>query len=183
MLPMQMHAAHSKPKALQHVSACACRLTCKMRPVRNHAFCSIARRRGGGTRRRVARTRTERFSRRSFIGCHIVSGFICIVKRPRRTDIGTTQHCAQATGGKNPFPTRAHHRCATARCGVCSARVREGVVAARNSLSRGFLPADLYAPCFIRALRSIDRATHEGIQAPRDTANLSRFLLIRVSPS
>lgn len=48
----------------------------------------------------------RRFSRRSFIGCHIVSGFICIVKRPRRADIATTQPRMrhEHKRGKNPFP-------------------------------------------------------------------------------
>lgn len=73
-------------------------------------------------RSRIARTRTERFSRRSFIGCHIVSGFICIVKPPimrTRARHATPRRSApwySVRPGKNPFPT-----------------AREGVVAARNS--------------------------------------------------
>lgn len=104
----------------------------------------------------------RRFSRRSFIGCHIVSGFICIVKRPRRADIATT-HSPTNTQQEERilFLTRARAVLARACSKGCSRRVEFSLSSPPLSLSvsrrRIFMPADLYAPCFIRVLRSIDR--------------------------
>lgn len=122
----------------------------------------------------------RRFSRRSFIGCHIVSGFICIVKRPRRADIATT-HSPTNTQQEERilFLTRARAVLARACSKGCSRRVEFSL--SSPPLSLRFTKEDFYWRIFMhRALSACcDRsiATHEGIRAPRDIANLSRFVL------
>ena len=122
----------------------------------------------------------RRFSRRSFIGCHIVSGFICIVKRPRRADIATT-HSPTNTQQEERilFLTRARAVLARACSKGCSRRVEFSL--SSPSLSLRSTKEDFYRRIFMhRALSACcDRsiATHEGIRAPRDIANLSRFVL------
>lgn len=86
----------------------------------------------------------RRFSRRSFIGCHIVSGFICIVKRPRRADIATT-HSPTNTQQEERilFLTRARAVLARACSKGCSRRVEFSL--SSPPLSLRFTKEDFYA--------------------------------------
>lgn len=156
-LRMQMH---SKPKArARHVSAAAGAQSCIL----------------------LGWSNARRFSRRSFIGCHIVSGFICIVKRPRRADIATT-HSPTNTQQEERilFLTRARAVLARACSKGCSRRV-EFSLSSPPSLSPfhegGFLCRRIFMHRALSACCDRSIATHEGIRAPRDIANLSRFVL------
>lgn len=142
-LRMQMH---SKPKARQHVSA---------RPVRNHAFCSVGRTRADfpDDLLSVATSCLDLSASLNGRGAPI---------SPRHSPV-----CATNTREERIlFLTRAQAVLARACSKGCSRRVEFSL----SSLSfpppflslsllheGGFLPADLYAPCFIRVLRSIDR--------------------------
>lgn len=138
-LRMQMHAAHSKPKARQHVSA---------RPVRNHAFCSVGRTRADfpDDLLSVATSCLDLSASLNGRGAPI---------SPRHSPV-----CATNTREERIlFLTRAQAVLARACSKGCSRRVEFSLSSPSFPLFHegGFLPADLYAPCFIRVLRSIDR--------------------------
>lgn len=168
-LRMQMH---SKPKARQHVSA---------RPVRNHAFCSVGRTRADfpDDLLSVATSCLDLSASLNGRGAPI---------SPRHSPV-----CATNTREERIlFLTRAQAVLARACSKGCSRRVEFSLSSLSfplpSSLSLSFTKEDFYRRIFMhRALSACcDRsiATHEGIRAPRDIANLSRFVLasLRCTP-
>lgn len=125
--------------------------TCPRGMVRNHAFCSVGR------------------TRADFPDDLLSVATSCLDLSASLNGRGapiSPRHSPTNERGKNPFPDACTQAVLARACSKGCSRLVEFSLSSPSlppSLSLSvfregrFLPADLYAPCFIRVLRSIDR--------------------------